>query len=150
MKTIIIYGSHHHNNTEKLVKHLASNKDIDLFDAEAERDIDLSDYDVIGFASGIDFGKFYSCVTDIAETLPADKRVFAIFTCGSVNNKMGERIREIAEKRNCAFLGKFGCKGYDSYGPFKLIGGINKSHPDSTDFKNAEKFLETILEKSKQ
>ncbi len=146
MKSIIVYGSHHHKNTEKLVKHIAKSRDIDLFDAESEKNINLADYDIIGFASGIDFGKFYPCVTDIAETLPSGKKVFAIFTCGSVNNKMGEQIREIAGRHNCTFLGKFGCKGYDSYGPFKFIGGINKSHPDRTDFENVEKFLETIIE----
>ncbi len=30
---------------------------------------------------------------------------------------------------------KFGCKGYDAFGPFKLFGGIAKGHPDEDDIK---------------
>ena len=30
---------------------------------------------------------------------------------------------------------KFGCKGYDTFGPFKLFGGIAKGHPDEDDIK---------------
>ena len=35
------------------------------------------------------------------------------------------------------WLEKFGCKGYDTFGPFKLVGGIAKDHPNEEDMKNA-------------
>lgn len=38
-------------------------------------------------------------------------------------------------------LGAFVCKGFDTYGPFKLIGGINKNHPDEADVKQAIDFV---------
>ncbi|MEE1099963.1 MAG: hypothetical protein U0K86_00580 [Agathobacter sp.] len=36
----------------------------------------------------------------------------------------------IINNKNCPIIGKFSCKGYDTYGPFKLVGGIAKSHPN--------------------
>ena len=38
-------------------------------------------------------------------------------------------------------IGKFGCKGYDTFGPFKLVGGIAKGHTDEEDIKNAKCFI---------
>lgn len=41
-------------------------------------------------------------------------------------------------------IGKFGCKGYDTFGPFKLVGGIAKRHPDEEDIKNAVEFVKEL------
>ena len=55
-KTVIIYASTHHKNTYKLVKAISDKHNIDLIDATKQSAADLQSYDVIGFASGIDFG----------------------------------------------------------------------------------------------
>ena len=34
-------------------------------------------------------------------------------------------------------MGIFGCKDFDTFGPLKLIGGLNKNRPNEKDFKNA-------------
>lgn len=44
-------------------------------------------------------------------------------------------MQEIAEQKHCCCLGSYGCKGYDTYGPFGLIGGINKNHPDDQEIQ---------------
>ena len=41
-------------------------------------------------------------------------------------------------------VGKFGCKGYDTFGPFKLVGGIAKGHPNEEDMINAADFVKGI------
>ena len=58
MRTAIVYASVHHGNTEKLVKRIAEECQVDLIDAVKQPDADLSSYDMIGFASGIYFSKF--------------------------------------------------------------------------------------------
>ena len=60
--------------------------------------------------------------------------------CGS------KALRRIAVKKGCPVLGEFSCKGYDTFGPFKLVGGIAKGHPDEQDFANARKFYCKIKE----
>ena len=51
MRTAIVYASVHHGNTEKLVKRIAEECQMDLIDAVKQPDADLSSYDMIGFAS---------------------------------------------------------------------------------------------------
>ena len=53
MRKVIVYSSVHHGNTEKLVKNIAEECQVDLIDAVKQPDADLSSYDMIGFASGI-------------------------------------------------------------------------------------------------
>ena len=33
---------------------------------------------------------------------------------------------------------------HDTFGPFKLVGGIAKGHPDEEDIKNAVEFVEGL------
>ena len=53
MRKAIVYASVHHGNTEKIVKSIAEECQVDLIDAVKQSDADLSSYDMIGFASGI-------------------------------------------------------------------------------------------------
>ena len=62
MRTVIVYASVHHGNTEKLVKRIAEECQVDLIDAVKQLDADMSDYDMIGFASGIYFSKFHQSI----------------------------------------------------------------------------------------
>ena len=53
MKSVIIYASTHHGNTKKVVEAIASKCDVELIDATRVHEKNLSEYDLIGFASGI-------------------------------------------------------------------------------------------------
>lgn len=53
-------------------------------------------------------------------------------------------LTEIAREKNCPILGEFSCKGYDTFSPFKLVGGIAKGHPDERDLENARSFFRQI------
>lgn len=132
MKTVIVYASVHHGNTKKLVEKIAEECKVDLIDAVQQPKADLSDYDRIGFASGIYFSKFHQTILKFAsENLPENKKVFIICTYG------GSAVKE----KKTDIIGKFGCKGYDTFGPFKLVGGIAKGHPDGKDLKAAVSFV---------
>ncbi len=81
-----------------------------------------------------------------ARTLPAGKAVFALFTCARDNGSYGDEVRTIAAERRCTYLGKFGCRGYNTYGPWKLIGGMNKGHPTPEECAAAVRFYEGLSE----
>lgn len=49
-----------------------------------------------------------------------------------------------AKDKKCNERGRFQCKGFDTYGPFKLIGGIQKGHPDESELKAAVDFYKGI------
>ena len=143
MRTAIVYTSVHHGNTEKLVKKIAEECQVDLIDAVKQIDIDLSGYDMIGFASGVYYSKFHQSILKFTEkNLPNDKKVFLICTYGGSANY--KSIEQILDKKLSKVIGKFGCKGYDTFGPFKLVGGIAKGHPDEEDIKNAVAFVKGL------
>ena len=61
--------------------------------------------------------------------------------------KMRNRSRDpvdkliILKEKKTDIIGKFGCKGYDTCEPFKLVGGIAKGHPDEKDLEAAVSFV---------
>ena len=44
-------------------------------------------------------------------------------------------------------LGTYGCKGYDTFGPFKLIGGVAKGHPTQEEVEKAVDFYQVVMKK---
>lgn len=147
MKTAICYYSHHHQNTLKVLEAIAAENEVDLIDVTARQTVRLDEYDCIGFASGIYGFEFHKGVVEFArQYLPAGKPVFFVYTYGGAKGTGAKAAAEIAKEKGCPVLGEFGCKGYDTFGPFKLVGGIAKGHPDEQDFANARKFYCKIKE----
>lgn len=144
MKTLIICGSTHHGNTRKLCDAIAAAEpDVDLL-AVGRGPIPWEGYGRIGFASGVAFGKFYPAITEAAQSIPAGKEVFFLYTCGKNSRDFSEQLAETVKARDCTVLGSYGCKGFDTYGPFKLIGGINKDHPDRAERDGAVAFYRRL------
>lgn len=144
MKTAIVYASVHHGNTKKIVDEIAKNEELDLIDATQIKEKNLSEYDLIGFASCIYFGKFHQSVLDFASVNEIeDKKVFLIYTYGG--SEAYKSIEPIIESKGAEIVGKFSCKGYDTFGPFKLIGGVAKGHPNDMDLVAAVDFFENLL-----
>lgn len=147
MKTAIIYESSHHGNTKKICDAIGKKYGVTLIDARGTIE-DLDEYELIGLASGAAYGKFYKNITEaIYNKLPHNKNVFFIYTCGSTNKDYAAEAKKVALEKNCKILGTYGCKGYDTYGPLKLIGGINKGHPTDEEIHEAIKFFEDILKR---
>ncbi|MCI6319904.1 MAG: flavodoxin family protein [Clostridiales bacterium] len=146
MKTAIVYYSKHHGNTKQLVDALAEAFDgMDLIDAASTPYADLRGYEQVGFASGIYYSKFHKSVLHLAETcLPEGKPVFFLYTCGAKKQSYTDAIAQIARAKNAEILGEFGCLGFDTFGPFRLVGGIAKGHPDQEDLAGAVRFCQSI------
>ena len=81
MKKVIIYTSVHHGNTKKIVDAIVNECGVEVIDATQVKEKDLSEYDVIGFASGIYGANFHQSILNFASVnLPANKKVFLIMT----------------------------------------------------------------------
>ena len=145
-KTVIVYASKHHGNTFKLIKAISDKYEIAIIDAMKETHVDLQEYDIVGFASGIDFGKFYWEIENFArENLPFQKEVFFLYTCAMDREGFTDSIKGIALEKDAVILGVYGCRGYNTYGPWKLIGGMNKSHPTKNEIQECVNFYEKLL-----
>ena len=139
MKTAICYYSEHHGNTKLLLDAIQKqDPEVVLIDCTKKHEVDLLGYDRIGFASGIYYGSFAKPLLSFAQiNLPNKKEVFFIFTCGSMSSSYTNRLREIAEAKEAKILGEYGCFGFDTFGPFKLVGGIKKGHPTNEEIESA-------------
>lgn len=146
MNTVLVYYSEHHGNTKKLLDAIAAaDSSVALIDVTKQLDTDLSSFDRIGFASGIYFSSFARQIISFADAyLPDNKDVFYIYTHGAPKGGFLKGIREIAAKRNCRELGKYHCLGYDTFGPFKLVGGIAKGHPTEEEIQAAVRFYQAL------
>ena len=102
------------------------------------------DYDLVGFASGIAYSRFYVHVTHAAGSVPKGKKVFFIYTCAKNDKDFSAGIKKTATDRGAECLGSYGCRGYNTYGPLKLIGGMNKNNPDEDELKAAVDFVKHL------
>lgn len=145
MKTAIVYYSAHHGNTKKLIDAIAAQGDVTLIDASNVKNIDLSNYDLIGFASGIYYQKLHESVLQYAKNnLPVNKKTFIIYTCGVDVKSYPDAIKRIIEEKDGNILGVYSCPGYDTFGPFKLVGGIKKGHPNEAEIDASVKFFKEL------
>ena len=145
-KTAIVYYSQHHGNTKKVLDAIANyDKDIDLIDVIEKHEVDLTGYDRIGFASGIYFGKFAEQLLNFAKVnLPTGKDVFFIATAGNPIEHNFNSIVAAAKEKHCNEIGRYQCAGFDTFGPFKLVGGLQKGHPTGEELQAAVEFYKNL------
>ncbi len=148
MKTLLLYASTHHGNTEQLARAMAEAAGADVGNLLASPVPDPSGYDLIGLASGVYFGTLHQRVLDFADQAPLrpSQRVFLAATCGVGYRDYTAGVKKLLARRNIPCLGSFQCRGYDTYGIFGKLGGIAKGHPNERDLANARAFLRALLE----
>ncbi len=151
MKSLLICFSYHHNNTQKVAQTFA-----EVLPAEIKSPLNvdptsLLGYDLIGLGSGIYFGKHHKTLLEFADKLPSseNQQVFIFSTSGQPNNveKLHKKLRQKLQDKGYSVIGEFNCPGYDTYMLMRLVGGIQKGHPDKTDIKAAKEFAESLVKK---
>ncbi len=148
MKTAICYYSYYHGNTLKVIEAIKQVGDVDLIHVATRQAVHLEAYDCIGFASGIYGFEMHKAVVEFAKKyLPKGKNVFFVYTYGGAKGRGAKTLRAIAEQRGCTVLGEFGCRGFNTFGPFKLFGGSGKGLPSQKDLAEAQDFYRRISQK---
>ncbi len=145
MKTIIIYESKHHGNTKKVCDRVAAECQVELIEAgRVDSKLNWEVYNLVGLDQGIAYSKFYDSVNRVAEHIPAGKGAFFIYTCAKNDKDFAAKIKKVVEERGTRCLGTYGCRGFNTYGPLKLIGGMNKSNPNEDELKAAVEFVKKV------
>jgi flavodoxin len=146
MKTLIVCVSEHHGNTKKIADAMAAVLDARVSHPDDVNVEELGDYDLIGLGSGIAFGKHYKRLLEFVDALPAlHAKTFVFSTRGASHGASHHAAlkSKLAEK-GLTVVGEFSCRGFDTYGPMKLIGGIAKGRPNEQDLRDAQKFAESL------
>jgi len=146
MKILIIYHSEHHQNTEKIAKVMAIKVGAEIIKAKDVNHIDINNYDILGFGSGVYNGRLHSKLTEIIEKLPHqnNKKSFIFSTTGSMTySKLAhDRFKPLLVEKGFKIIGEFSCLGFDTA---LTKEGINRGKPDKQDLENAENFIQGIL-----
>ena len=130
VEALIVCVSESHGNTLRVAESMAVVLRVDVIEPEAvDRDLP-SRYDLVGFGSGIYFMSVHHRLLDLVGRLPpGDGRcAFTFSTSGTVlipwlgTSGARDRLRE----QGYRVLGDFNCRGLDTAGPLRLIGGINR------------------------
>ena len=143
---LIVYISYHHNNTENVVREIGGELNARLVDLENDRVPDLTDYELLGFGSGIYFGKHHKKLLEFVDDLPdfSGKKAFLFATSGlrrlPVVHRFEKRLKSKVQSKKFDLVGEFYCRGYDTYSLLKYIGGIQNGHPDAEDLTEARRF----------
>lgn len=146
-KILCVLESSHQENTKKIIDALQKVCPIDVVNSSEAMKINLRSYDLVGFASGIYYNKHAKQIIALVKSLPIlPVDAFIISTAGSKSIRRNHRaLRKILLQKGVNIVGEFSCRGLDKFGPFKLLGGINKSRPNESDLKNAQDFMKKLL-----
>ena len=93
--------------------------------------------------------KSHKTLLQFVEALPAvmGKRAFIFSTSGEGEIQRHATVKELLMNRGFSIVGDFSCKGWDSWGPLKLVGGTNKGRPNADDLEDARVFARGLKEK---
>ena len=149
MKSLVVYASIHHQNTEKVATVIAAELEANLLSVFQAHPDALATYDLIGFGSGIYGRKFHKTLTQFVEALPSvtEKRAFVFTTSGAGATAVHGSFKELLANRGFSVVGDFSCKGWVTWGPYRLVGGINKGRPNDQDLEDARAFARGLAEK---
>jgi len=149
-KILILYFSFHHQNTEKIAQAMAEVLEADLVKANEAKPEDILNYELIGFGSGIYFWKHHKILFELMEkiNLTQNKKAFIFSTSGApMGTRFHKNLRERLIKKGFEIIGEFNCLGWDTFGPLKLFGGINKGRPTELDIEKAKEFAKNLINK---
>lgn len=146
-KKAIIYTSYHHNNTVNLLKDAVNELEYDWYNLLRDKDvkIPLNDYETIIFASGIYYSRMHKImVRFLLENKDEleEKKVLAVITAGKNPSGYAKRVKTHFRNLGILNIHVFSCLAFDTYGPLKLIGGVNKGRPNKGDVSKLTSFLE--------
>lgn len=150
MNSVVILFSYHHKNTEKIAEVIAKTIGAEIKTPEQIAPDSLANYDLVGFGSGVYYAKLGKPLLELADKIPqvTGKKAFIFSTSGRGGKgalKFQQSLKEKLQGKGFDVVGEFSCPGFDTFGPFKLVGGTNKGRPNEEDLKKAEAFAQSLL-----
>ncbi|WP_030247007.1 flavodoxin family protein [Streptomyces sp. NRRL S-350] len=149
MKAVMVCASVSHGNTRRIAEVMGRVLAAEVVEPERIDPAELADYDLVGFGSGIFTGRFHPRLRDFVRSVPAGRggRAFVFATSGLPERRLRPFTRPLVrqlEGKGFEVTGTFSCRGFDTWLPFKLVGGINRTRPDGGDLAAARAFAEGL------
>jgi flavodoxin len=149
-KPLILGKSIHHHNTAQIARVMAEVLDADIAYPEEFPYTSLHSFGLVGFGSGVYYGKLHSSLYDWLRGLPdcsvPSKMAFVFSTSGLpfLWRAWHAPLKRLLGQKGFEVVGEFSCRGFDTWGPLWLAGGLNRKHPDERDLERAREFARSL------
>ncbi|WP_327229355.1 flavodoxin family protein [Streptomyces murinus] len=144
MRTVIVCASVSHGNTRRVADSMAQVLGARVVSPEQADPAELADADLVGFGSGVFYSRLHPALMSFAKALPTGRgRAFVFATSGLPEIPLMSFTRPLVrllEGKGFEVDGSFSCRAFDTWTPFKLVGGINKQRPHTGDLAAARAF----------
>ena len=150
LKTLIICKSVHHQNTARVASAMARVLDAHVLAPEDIEPSQVSNYDLIGIGSGVYFGQLHSELYRWIDSIPQQTsgrlKAFVFSTSGLplLSWFWHRSIKSKLSKRGIDVIAEFECPGFDTVGPLRFLGGLNRGRPNDRDLDEAADFARLI------
>lgn len=149
MKVVIVCVSVSHGNTARVADALAEVLGARVVGPEEIDPADLESCDLVGFGSGIFGMDFHPRLRRFVEEMPSKWRskAFVFTTSGLPEPPFRRYTRGLARslgRKGFEVVGTFSCRGFDTWLPFRLVGGIGRNRPGTADLEAARRFAEGL------
>lgn len=138
-----------HGNTAAVARAIGAVLEAEVCEPENVHPRALASFDAVGFGSGIFAMSHHPRLRQFVEGLPDvdGTRAFVFTTSGlgyAQSRPWQRPLESVLRAKGYDVVGSFACRGYDTWLPLRLLGGINKGHPDAADLTHAHEFAERI------
>jgi flavodoxin len=148
---LILVKSVHHQNTAQVARVMAGVLGADVAGPEELPYTNLDQYDLVGFSSGVYYGRMHEALFEWLNGLPdasePTKPAFVFSTSGLpfLAKLWHAPLKKLLARKGFEVVGEFSCRGFDTWGPLWLTGGLNWRHPDEHDFRRAREFAGRVV-----
>ncbi len=150
-KALIVCSSVHHHNTARVAAAIAEPLGALILPVAAATPAVLRAHHLLGLGSGIYYGGVHPDILHWVRSLPAatgeGRRAFVFTTSGLpwLTRFWIRPLTAAVAQAGFTAAGEFHCRGFDTWGPLGLIGGINHGHPDARDLERAAMFGRSLV-----
>jgi flavodoxin len=149
IKAMIVCVSASHGNTARVANVIGQVLQAPVVAPDDVEPAELDACELVGFGSGVFNMDLHSRLREFVASLPARDRgrAFVFTTSGLPEPPFRRYLRRFAnalENKGFSVADTFACRGFDTWFPFRIVGGINKSHPDTADLDAARRFAEDL------
>jgi flavodoxin len=155
LNSLLVVESVHHGNTAKVARVIAGVLGAEVSSPEETPYSSLAASGLVGFGSGVYYGQLHPALFEWLSGLPdapkPTRPAFIFSTSGLpfLAKLWHWPLRRVLSRKGFSTVGEFTCRGFDTWGPLWLAGGLNKQHPDDRDLARAAMFATGMAERAR-
>lgn len=149
-RCLLLVTSVHHGNTATVAEAMAGALGAEVAAPESVPYTSLSGCGLVGFGSGVYYGQLHPALFDWLRGLPdapatsAPAFIFSTSGLPFLATLWHRPLRRLLARKGFRVVGEFACRGFDTWGPLWLTGGLNRAHPDERDLARARTFAASM------